>query len=67
MNPWGLVLVAVGVVMIMIGITGTQHNILTIVKGIPQSAGGAPASSKAAQSNTGGSTGINPATGQGTI
>lgn len=48
MNPWGAILVAVGILLIMIGITGSQHKILQVFKGIPAAAGGgaAPASPK---------------------
>jgi hypothetical protein len=40
MNPWGAILVAVGILLIMIGITGSQHKILQVFKGIPAAAGG---------------------------
>jgi hypothetical protein len=40
MNPWGFILVALGVVLIMIGITGSQHKILQVFKGIPSAASG---------------------------
>ena len=46
MNPWGVILVALGVVLIMIGITGSQHKILQVFKGIPSAAGGASSASQ---------------------
>jgi hypothetical protein len=46
MNPWGFILVVVGILLIMIGITGSQHRILSVFKGIPAAASGsAPTSS----------------------
>lgn len=50
MNPWGAILVAVGILLIMIGITGSQHKILQVFKGIPAAAGGT-SSAGAASSN----------------
>lgn len=49
MNPWGAILVAVGILLIMIGITGSQHKILQVFKGIPAAASGgaAPATTQA--------------------
>lgn len=44
MNPWGVILVALGIVLIMIGMTGSQHKILQVFKGIPSAAGGAASS-----------------------
>lgn len=52
MNPWGIVLVAVGILLIVIGITGSQHKILQVFKGIPASARGAPATPSAAQNQS---------------
>lgn len=57
MNPWGIVLVLVGILMIMIGFTGSQHKILQVFKGIPASARGAPAKQP---SNTQPATTTNP-------
>ena len=43
MNPWGLIILAMGIILVMIGVTGSQHKILQVVKGIPASARGTPA------------------------
>lgn len=43
MNPWGAILVAVGILLIMIGVTGSQHKILQVFKGIPAAASGGAA------------------------
>jgi len=40
MNPWGAVLVAIGILLIMIGITGSQHKLLQVFKGVPMAAKG---------------------------
>lgn len=52
MNPWGAILVAVGILLIMIGITGSQHKLLTVFKGVPTAASGGPATRKAAQNTS---------------
>jgi hypothetical protein len=51
MNPWGFILVALGIVLIMIGITGSQHKILQIFKGIPSAARGKTVAAPAPQNN----------------
>lgn len=33
MNPWGLFIILIGLVLIVIGVKGSQHNILAAVKG----------------------------------
>jgi hypothetical protein len=48
MNPWGLVLVAVGILLIIIGVTGTQHTVLQVFKGIPTAARGGQVTQAAA-------------------
>lgn len=50
MNPWGAILVAVGILLIMIGITGSQHKILQVFKGIPAAASGGGAAPATTQS-----------------
>lgn len=34
MNPWGLVLIGLGLVLIVIGVKGSQHNVIAAFKGI---------------------------------
>jgi len=34
MNPWGLLLTALGIIVIIIGIKGSQHNIVAAFKGV---------------------------------
>lgn len=51
MNPWGLIILAMGIILVMIGITGSQHTILQVVKGIPASARGTPAKKPSASPN----------------
>lgn len=51
MNPWGVILVAVGILLIMIGITGSQHKVLQVFKGIPTAARGGPATQPKATQN----------------
>lgn len=35
MNPWALVVIAIGILLIIIGVKGTQHNIAGAVVGHP--------------------------------
>ena len=51
MNPWGIILVAVGILLIMIGITGSQHEILQVFKGVPMAARGGAAAQQNTNSN----------------
>jgi hypothetical protein len=55
MNPWGLILIAMAIILVMIGVTGSQHTILQTMKGIPASARGTPAKKPAAQNPNPGS------------
>ena len=48
MNPWGAILVVIGILLIMIGITGAQHKLLQVFKGVPVAARGGPATRSAA-------------------
>lgn len=34
MNPWGLVMIGLGIIFIVIGVKGSQHTILQTVKGV---------------------------------
>lgn len=34
MNPLGLILVGLGIILIVIGVKGSQHNVLSAFKGI---------------------------------
>lgn len=33
MNPWGIVLIIGGLIMIIVGFHGSQHNLLSALKG----------------------------------
>lgn len=33
MSPWGIVLILLGIMMIIIGVKGTQHNVIAAFKG----------------------------------
>jgi hypothetical protein len=33
MNPWGLLLIILGILMIIVGVKGSQHNIVATFKG----------------------------------
>lgn len=33
MNPWGFVVIGLGIIMIIIGVKGSQHNIVAALKG----------------------------------
>jgi hypothetical protein len=35
MNPWAFLVIGIGIVLIIIGIKGTQHNITSAITGIP--------------------------------
>ena len=32
MNPWGLFIIIIGLILIVIGVKGSQHNILSAMK-----------------------------------
>lgn len=36
MNPWGLLFIAVGFILIVIGVKGTQKQVLSAFKGVRQ-------------------------------
>lgn len=40
MNPLALILVGLGVILIVIGFKGSQHNVLAAFKGVPSAAKG---------------------------
>ena len=37
MNPWGIILIALAVVIIIIGVKGSQHNVASALTGKPVS------------------------------
>jgi hypothetical protein len=40
MNPWGLLLIIVGFILIVIGVKGTQSQVLAAFKGVKQGQSG---------------------------
>lgn len=36
MNPWALILMGIGFILIVIGVKGTQHEVLNAFKGVKQ-------------------------------
>ena len=55
MNPWGLIIIALGLILIVIGFKGSQHSVIQAFKGMRKGTGNPPS----APSNTPG-TGNNP-------
>lgn len=40
MNAAGLIIIALGLILIVIGVKGSQHNIISSLKGVPATASG---------------------------
>lgn len=40
MNPWAFIVIAIGVIVIVIGVKGTQHNITAAIVGHPTGSSG---------------------------
>lgn len=53
MNPWAILVILIGIVLIVIGIKGTQHNITSAITGIPHSGAGAQQQQQGQQGKTG--------------
>lgn len=39
MNPWGILLIGIGLIMIVIGFKGSQHKVIAAFKGTKAAAG----------------------------
>lgn len=57
MNAWGFVLIVLGVILIVIGIKGSQHEILGILHNVHLNPNAAPAGPPAGSGSTGTSQG----------
>lgn len=53
MNPWALLVILIGIVLVIVGVKGTQHNIIGAITGRGGSAGNAPGSVTLASSGIG--------------
>lgn len=58
MNPWAFLIILLGIIIVIVGVKGTQHNITSAITGVPHpgSAPNPPSSSTSSASTTSAST-----------